>query len=69
MTARVLIVEDHPLVGEATASLVACELGGFFPVLSSNAELTIQLIDQEPESWFLADDNYLDRSTTTILTG
>ncbi|MEO7056324.1 MAG: response regulator transcription factor [Caldimonas sp.] len=47
-----LIVEDHPLVGEATANLVACELGDFSPVLSSNAELTIQLLDQEPEAWF-----------------
>ena len=52
MTARVLIVEDHPLVAEATAHLVACAAGRFCPVLSSNAGQTIQLLDQGLESWF-----------------
>lgn len=52
MIARILIVEDHPLVAEATANLVARAAGRFCPVLSPNAELTIQLLDQGPDSWF-----------------
>lgn len=51
MITQILIVEDHPLVAEATANLVACAAGNFQPVLSSSAEMTTRLLDQEPDSW------------------
>lgn len=52
MTARVLIVEDHPLVAEATAKLVAFAAGEIRPVISPNAPQTLQLLDENIDEWF-----------------
>ena len=51
MASQVLIVEDHPLVAEATARLI--ELArAIQPVLSSDAESTRRLLDQKGDVWF-----------------
>ena len=52
MVEQVLIVEDHPLVAEATANLVALASARVRPVLSSNAAMTIRLLDQDRDVWF-----------------
>lgn len=52
MTTQVLIVEDHPLVAEATAKLVALAAGEIQPVVSQSAPQTLQLLDEGIDEWF-----------------
>src|ERR1035441_4166673 len=48
----VLIVEDHPLVAEATGKLLACYGDDIRTVICSNAAQAIEMLDDRDESWF-----------------
>ena len=48
----VLIIEDHPLVAEATGKLLAGLDADIVPVLCSDAKQAISKLSEAPESWF-----------------